>query len=199
MASALPLHSSLPGLQDNFGIAGPEDFQQFFATEMSMLFRLAMNLTADTERAETCLIWTMRNCFERGPVSKKRLPLLVRRIVVVNAIRLVLGIEDETPEASGPDICLQASNNRSGTLTDSRVVLQLPDVERLAFVICVLERYSVLQCALLLRKTPKEVHDAIEHAASRIASLEERRDKNIYAVCWTDKSEFDVSCGAILD
>jgi DNA-directed RNA polymerase specialized sigma24 family protein len=64
-------------------------------------------------------------------------------------------------------------------LRESRAVLELPEFDRLVFVICVLERLSILDCALLLRKSPKDVNNAIVRATNQIASLPNRNDTEL--------------------
>ena len=59
-------------------------------------------------------------------------------------------------------------------MQDALAILTLPDFDRLVFVFCVLERYSILDCALLLRRSPKDVNDARLRAINRVVSAEER-------------------------
>ena len=140
----LPLHGHrlIYGEQDL--LATPEDFQQLFAKEMTNLFCLAMHLTADADRAETCLIVGMRNCFQNNSLAKHRVHAWARRMVIWNAMRLVLGIENEILCEAGLDFPLQPRELPIGTLRDSAAIRNLPDLDRLAFVICVVERYSIL-------------------------------------------------------
>lgn len=207
MKRVLSLHSHPLGLEKNDNDAAPEEVQRFFATEMTEIFRLALHLAADVEKAESCVIWAMRDCFERSTVSRKWLPIWARRMVVRNAIRLVLGIENGIPGGTGVDIYLQPSDRRADALRESSAILQLPDVDRMALVICILERYSVLDCALLLRKSPKEVQDAIVRAVNQIASEEQHHNRaktqagqtNSYSVCRAGEFDFNGSRGVILN
>ena len=187
--------------------ATPEDLQQFFAIEMADLFRLSHLLTADAEEAESCLILAIRDCFDKSAVSKKWLHLWARRMVVRTAIRRVLGTENDIPCGTECDFHLQPSEFRTEALWDSVAILGLPGFDRLVFVICVLERYSILDCALLLRRSPKDVQDARVRSTDRVISagarihhetLTRSQASNCGALC--DKSgEPDGSCGTILD
>ncbi len=191
--------------QDLFAI--PEDFQQLFAREMTRLFCLAMHLTGDADRAETCLILAMRDCFRENSLAKHRVHAWARRMVIRNAMRLVLGIENEILCEAGLDFSLQPRELPIDALRDSAAIRNLPDLDRVAFVICVVERYSILDCALLLRKAPQEVHDAIVRATSQVVPTEEPKDGdataespgNIYGGLWGKGSKLDGSCGSILD
>ena len=154
----------------------PDDVQQFFTGEITELLRLALHLTADAEKAEICLILAMRDCFESGTVSREWLSRWARRLVVRNAIRLVLGTESEIYEDSESIFCLPASDDLRDSLRDSVAIFQLDDFDRLAFVICVFERYSPLDCALLLRTKLNDVKAAIVRAKNQVLAGE-RKDQ----------------------
>ncbi len=184
------------------------DFQGLFAREMTDLFRLSLHLTADVEKAERCLILAVSECFANTTVSKGWAAIWARRTVVRAAIRLVLGAEFAMPidicGDAGPDFHLQPSEYRVEALRDSLAILELPDFDRLAFVICVLERYSVLDCALLLKRSPKDVNEARVRAINRVVSADERdRHDSTTASPYTSSrngtGEFDDACGSLLD
>jgi DNA-directed RNA polymerase specialized sigma24 family protein len=150
----------------------PEDVRQFFTGEMTGVLRLALHLTADAEKAETCLILAMRDCIERSTVSKEWLPRWARRMVVRNAIRLVLAKETETRHETGFTFYPRASDDLTDSLRESVEILQLDDFDRLAFVICVFERYALMDCALLMRTTPNNVKAAIARARNQLLAGE---------------------------
>ena len=151
--------------------ATAEDFEQLFAKESIDLLRLSLHLTADAEKAETCVILAMRDCLFRSSVSKDRVHIWARRMVIRNAVRLILGTQNDNVDDSALEFQLQPSDYPLEKLRESVAILTLPDLDRLCFVICVLERYSILDCALLLRKTPKKVHEAILRAADQVVSI----------------------------
>ena len=178
MKSALQFHSNQFKLIEEDTFATTDDFQRLFAKEMTGLFRLSLLLTADAEKAECCLIRAMRECLAISTVSKKWALNWARRMVVRNAIRLVAGTESAMPNdtcsEAGPDFHLQPSVYGIEAMQEVHAILTLPDFDRLVFVICVLERYSILDCALLLRKSPKDVNDACARAINHVVSDEER-------------------------
>lgn len=151
-----------------------DDFEQLFAAEIDDFFRLSLELTANAEIAERCLIDAMRDCFGRSTISKGFARVWARRMVIGNAIRLVLGIENYNACNMGCEIHLQPTKYRTKELRESVAILELPDFDRLVFVTCVLERLCLLDCALLMRKSPKDVSDAIMRATNRVASAENR-------------------------
>jgi DNA-directed RNA polymerase specialized sigma24 family protein len=187
--------------------ATPEDFQQLFAKEMTDLFGLSFRLTANAEKAESCLILAMRECFDSSSnVSKKWVNKWVRRAVIRNAIRQVLNKENTLFDGIfrdiGTEIPLQPSEYRIEELQESLAVLDLPDLDRLVFVICVLERYSILDCALLMRKSPKEVNDARVRATNQVIEAEGWNlvtGTSACAACSCRGRELDGSCGTLLD
>jgi len=152
--------------------ATDEDFQRLFETEITDLFRLSLQLTADSEMAERCLILAMRECFGRTDIGRDFLRIWARRMLIQNAIRQVLGIDNDSGSHTGRDLHLQPTRYGIEELRESIAVLELPNFDRLVFVICVLERLSILDCALLLRRSPKDVSEAIVRAMNQVTCPE---------------------------
>jgi DNA-directed RNA polymerase specialized sigma24 family protein len=160
-------------LNDDEAYATPDEFQSLFARDMTDLFRLSLHLTADAEKAESCLILAMGDCFSNRAVAKKWAPIWARRMVVCNAIRIVFGTKDTAPDDGArearPEFPFYPSEGRTEALRESLEILELPDLDRLVFVICVLEQYSIMDCALLLSRSPKEVNAARIRAIDRVS------------------------------
>ena len=187
--------------------AEPEDFERIFAKQNTDLFRLSLQLTADAEKAETCLILAMRDCFFRSSVSRDRAYAWARRMVIRNAIRVVWGRSNDVTDEAGLEFQLQPSEFAVESLRESLAILTLPEFDRLAFVICFLERYSILDCALLLRKTPQEVHEAILRATDQILSAEKPisddgaipSSVNVSGAITDGRKYLKGSCGSVFD
>lgn len=211
MLSALQIHRNRRHAEELDSCATAEDFQQMFATEMRDLFHLSLQLTGDAETAESCLIAAMRDCFSVSTVSKEWVHTWARRMVVRNAIRLVSGSEINIPCEIISVVCLQPAPYRIEVLRESvailDAILDLPDFDRLAFVICALERYSILDAALLLKRTPREVNEAIARATNEVVSNEEGNRRGTPGKLRTDISvdgcdeggELHCSCRKLLD
>ena len=60
-----------------------------------------------------------------------------------------------------------------GAIAESESILDLPEFDRFVFVICVLERYSMLDCALLLGRSPREVNEARQRVGKQVAQIVE--------------------------
>jgi DNA-directed RNA polymerase specialized sigma24 family protein len=186
--------------------ATAKDLEQLFAEEMTDLLRLSLHLTADAEKAESCLILAMRDCFFRSSAPKHRVSIWARRMVIRNAVRLIWGTPHDIVEDSALEFQLQPSDYPLEELRESVAILTLPDLDRLAFVICVLERYSILDCALLLRKTPQTVHESILRAVDQVVSVQRKTapgaatsSTKCYGTLSNRPKYFDSSCGSILD
>jgi hypothetical protein len=208
MKSSLQFHRNQSRLSDEDSFATTLDFQRLFAREMTDLFRLSLQLTADVEKAESCLILAMRECIANSTVSRRWALIWARRTVVRNAIRLLLGIENAVPyhgdSEAEPGFCLQPSKHRIEVLRNSPAILALPDFDRLVFVICVLERYSILDCALLLTRSPKDVSEARLRAINQVVSSKERNHHEStttgpYGACSNEIGAVDDSCGSLFD
>jgi hypothetical protein len=184
--------------------ATARDFERYFATERTDLLRLSLHLTWDAETAERCVTLALRDCCFRIGVAKDRVHIWARRMVIRNAIRLIWGTTIDIFSEPGFEFHLQFSDYPVEVLRESIAVLTLPDFDRLAFVICVLERYSILDCALLLRKAPRVVQEAIQRATDQVVSVEERKKHaasygNAYGAFTDGRTCFESSCGSILD
>ena len=52
-------------------------------------------------------------------------------------------------------------------------MLDIPEFDRLVFVICVLERYSMLDCALLLGRSPRDINEARQRVGNQVGQIDE--------------------------
>ena len=143
--------------------ARKEEFVGIFECERVGLQRLALMLTANSEAAKRCLVLAYRECIASGSVSKGWMLSWTRRMVIRNAINLVLGSGCQwcvNTNVEADDALIAFSPDDSpGAIATSETILDLPELERFVFVICVLERYSIHDCALLLGKSSREVND----------------------------------------
>ena len=204
-------------LNNNPHIATPKnpcsaagDFRRVFATEMTDMFRLALLLTADTAKAERCLIHAMRACFHSSGVSGEQAHIWARRAVIRNAIRSVLNDEDVLPAEIGDDlssqICLRPEGHTMRTSPESLAIMALSNFERVVFVICVLEGYDTQECAELLGRQQRDVQDALAQATSRIVSFAKRKNNqrstasrtSSYGAVSDAGEEQDDTCGTLL-
>ena len=145
--------------------ATADDFQQLFASEMADLFRLAYLLTADAGKAERCLILTMRQCMgSGGSVYKWWLPVWTRNALIRIAIRIVTGCSGRPPRSIVCERALSAIRKSQpgaiDALDESPAILQLSDFDRLVYVIYLIERYPIGDCAALLGRSRQELRDA---------------------------------------
>ena len=153
--------------------ATKDDFQQLFTTEANDLFRLSLQLTADTEKAERCLILAMKYCFGTNTIFKDFAYVWARRMVIRSAIQLAFDVDRNSANDAETEFHLHPDALHIDHQLESMVVLHLPRFDRLAFVICVFERLSTSDCALLLRTSPKDVNEAIVRAANRSGKIRE--------------------------
>ena len=160
--------------------ARKEEFVGVFECERLGLQRLALLLTANSETAKRCLSRAFRECIASTLVSKEWVVSWTRRMVIRNAINLVIGPEgrsfvttnDEVDDgfvAFSPDDTLDA-------IAASESVLDLPEFERFVLVICVLERYSIYDCALLLGRSPRDISEARQRVGNQVGQIDGLND-----------------------
>ena len=191
--------------------ATPDDVQKQFASKMTDLFLLAFLLTADTENAERCIVRSIRECLvECDSILKGWLPAWIRNTVIRNGIVIVKDMQDDSLSGtSRPELISSVhvlKQGAPGTNEYSAGILELNDADRLAYVICVLENYSSLDCALLLGRSRQEVCDSRNRALAKVAEFESEccPVPHQTSPCHSSPSSaqpgsFDGSCGCLLD
>jgi DNA-directed RNA polymerase specialized sigma24 family protein len=189
--------------------ATADDMQKLFAAAMNDLFCLAFLLTANVDSAEDCLVRSIRECLKNKYVLNERLPAWIRDTIVRNGINIVKDIEglsfSDTPRDSIP-LVPESSQGVIRATDYSAGILELNDLDRLVYVICILERYTSRQCALLLGRSREKVREARSRALAHIAEFESRwreipvgsspESKVLQCGCQT---EVECSCGSLLD
>ena len=149
-----------------------EDFCKLFMDEAISFYLLSFLLTAKHERAEQCFVAGLDECVEGNAVSRDWARPWARRIIIRNAIRMML-------PRPGPSRPTPSEMNLKGDFTGLRLqdvpfasILALEDFERFVYVLSVLERYQDQNCALLLDAAAQEVRDTRRRAFQRIAEYE---------------------------
>ena len=179
--------------------ATAEEFESLFESKREPLLRLALLLTASSEKAAQSLSFAMRDCRLSGSVAPDWILTWARRAIVRNAIQLVFApvsaSATQTLNDAGHDGKLPGSSTAISIRTDVPSIMKLPDFERLVYVITVLERSSIQDCALLMARSPKEVQDAQQRAIA-IASLLEHHF-NVHSEDGT--AEVGDTCGKLIE
>jgi hypothetical protein len=152
--------------------ATAQDFCREFHTSMSSLYQLAFLLAADHEAAEHIFIAGLQQCLNGNPVLKERITRWTKRVIVTNAIRVMGPVSHQ---ADDPPAAREGSEARSGT-SEATITL-LPTFTRFVFVMTVLEKFSAIECAVLLRTTRQDVLQAQSRAMVAIALEESRKNQ----------------------
>jgi DNA-directed RNA polymerase specialized sigma24 family protein len=159
--------------------AGKEEFAILFESERVGLQRLALSLTANSEVAKRCLVRAFRECIARSSVSKEWVLSWARRMVIRNAINLVMGRGGQsfvdTYDDADDGLNGFSPDDSLGAIAEAESILDLPELDRFVFVICVLERYSTHDCALLLGKSPRDVNEVRHRVGNHVGKIDEPR------------------------
>jgi hypothetical protein len=142
--------------------ASGDDFRRVFHEETVGLLRLAFLLTADREKAQHCFVSGLEDSLHGSPVFKDWSHSWARRTIIQNAIRVInpRPMEEHVhPSLDGGRRTLAVEP------AETAAVLQLEPFERFVYVMAVLERYSELDCSLLLGCTRRDV------SAARVRAL----------------------------
>ena len=154
--------------------ASKEEFAIAFECERVALQSLALLLTANKEAAKRCLIIAFRECIASGSVFKGWVLSWIRRMVIRNAITLVVGHDSQSSVGTNHDadngLIAFSPDDSLGAIPESEGILGLPELDRFVFVICGLERYSVHDCALLLGRSPRDINEALHRVVSQVGT-----------------------------
>jgi hypothetical protein len=152
------------------------DFSRIFAEDMKNLYLLALVLTADSEKAERCFVSGLDDCISGNQVFREWGRSWARRVVIKNAIRMIAPGRERASQVLYPATlkAAQVSNasHAQRVAVEISAILELPALERFAFVMSVLEGYSDLDSALLLGCTRESLNRARLRALERISDLE---------------------------
>lgn len=136
------------------------EFCQIFSKNMEALYTLALALTADKATAEQCLLMALEECKKTASVFKQWAQSWSRLAVIESAIRLV--------RPSANDVVGEARSANDEVIEKSGPaavhVSKMQAFDRFTFVLSVLDRYSVRDCAILLKCRPQEIKRARQRA-----------------------------------
>jgi len=155
--------------------ASRDDFRRVFHEETNSLYRLAFLLTADSEKAQQCFISGLEDSVNGSSVFKEWAHSWARRTIIQNAIRTInpSPTEEEEYDSSSLD---GGRATLAGEQVETAAVLQLEPFERFVYVMSVLERYSDLDCSLLLGCARRDV------IAARIRGLQQIEVPSTFAL-----------------
>jgi hypothetical protein len=165
--------------------ASKEEFASAFECERVGLIRLALLLTANHEAAKRCIILAFRECIASSSVSKGWALSWARRMVIRNAISLVTGTGGQsfvnTNHDANNGLIAFSPDDSLGAIAESESILDLPEFDRFVFVICLLERYSMLDCALLLGRSPRDINDARQRVVNQVGQIDELSNSPVHS------------------
>jgi hypothetical protein len=162
--------------------ASTEEFSRAFEYDRVGLQKLALLLTANKEVAKRCLILAFRECIASDSVFKGWVFSWTRRVVIRNAISLVMSHGGQSLVNTNCDAdrgtLAFCSDDRLGAIADYESILDLSEFDRFVLVICVLERYSIHDCALLLGRSPRDIDEARQRVGKQVGQIDELSDSS---------------------
>jgi hypothetical protein len=146
------------------------DFWKLFVEDMDSLYLLSFLLTGEDGPAEQCFVPGFESCIVGNPICKQWGRSWTRRMIVVNAIRIVAPVPNA--QATSHDVGLESTSEfHNVPHKDVAIanVLELADFERFVFLMSVLERLSDQDCSILLGCSHHEIREAHARALRLIA------------------------------
>jgi hypothetical protein len=145
--------------QAQTGYATCSDLCDNFVDDLEPLYVLAFLLTGSHAEAEQCFVATLDDAVTANGVFKGWERPWNKRCLILNAIRRVFSGATASSIGKGDARCGLDGESR-GRYTINAVSTMAPPFQRFVFVMSVLERYSEHECALLLRRPPRDVFEA---------------------------------------
>lgn len=146
-------------------------FILLFAAEAEGLYLLALLLTADAQKAAQCIEMARKHCMSGHSVCKGWARTWARHVVVKHSIRLLANrygnLADMLADARNTPVDPVLLDLWDKEFAEYMGVLAFRNLDRLVFVLCVLEEYSTHECALLLGKSPHEIIEAQHRAIEK--------------------------------
>ncbi|MFZ0761327.1 MAG: hypothetical protein WAM69_15375 [Candidatus Sulfotelmatobacter sp.] len=137
--------------------ASTEDFHRVFDEDMNSLYLLSFLLTADPETAERCFVSGLEDAVEGNPVFRDWARSWARRVIIVNAVRMINPRPAELNRGSNSTADRGSSKVQIVGQVEIAGVLGLEPFDRFVYVMTVLERYSDHDCSLLLGCARRDV------------------------------------------
>jgi len=147
-----------------------EDFLRTFDEDLHGLYQLSFLLAGDHQMAERCFVAGIESCVKANWVFRERTRAWAKRMIVENAIVELNPRRQRSNSSTLLSTVLSHDQESSGHF-DLYAMLGLADFERFVFVLCVLERYRVHECALLLGCSASEVREACTQTIEKLANL----------------------------
>jgi hypothetical protein len=163
------------------------DFCRIYVGQMNSLFLLSQLLTADPHKAEQCFVLGFDDCINNNSVFKERATLWARRCIILHAIRLLCPRPSDETELNetGLSQLIEELPEEFREYPNFARIVRLKSFERVVFIMSMLERYSVQECALLLGCFRRDVIDArtaaIRHLASLAIATEKQPERDVIA------------------
>jgi hypothetical protein len=144
--------------------ASSDDFRRVFHEETDSLFRLAFLLTANRAKAEQRFVSGLEDSVNGSPVFKDWAHSWARRAIIQNAVG---GLNPRPMEEHAHSSFDGGGATLAVEKVETTAVLNLEPFERFVYVMSVLERYSDLDCSVLLGCARRDV------IAARIRALQQ--------------------------
>ena len=163
------------------------DFCDAFTGQTNSFYLLTFLLTTTHAAAEHCFLDVIEQAFRPNTVFREWTVPWIRRTLISSAITTVF---DASERGKGSTNSGRASRAEGGPAIDA--ITRLADLDRFAFVMSVLERYSVYECSLLLGCPPVVVIESRARALRDLPALYSHVDENSgrsrSLVCRTENS-----------
>jgi DNA-directed RNA polymerase specialized sigma24 family protein len=152
------------------------DFCRIFLKHMDGLYLLSFLLTGEYSIAEKCFVRGWEDSQKGNPVFKEWTQSWARRTIIRSAIEMMRPQPIRDRNSSLTDHSASCAMTQAAEIA---MIVGLPPFERFVFVMSVLERYSDLECSLLLDCTRGDLISARTWVLQQMARATQIRRKVI--------------------
>jgi DNA-directed RNA polymerase specialized sigma24 family protein len=151
--------------------ASTADFEQIFTEDMSGLYLLSLLLTGDRDRAEECFVAGIGESTKGNRVFEDWARPWARRTIIQSAIRLIAPRERSGSTTRDPASARGLNYVPLALEAEVSAILELEPLERIVFVMSVLEGYSDHDCSILLGCSLRDVAEHLARALQHLGRL----------------------------
>lgn len=144
------------------------DFCDVLTNDTKPLYLLAFLLTANHKQSEQCFVATVEKAFKEQAVFRRWARSWVKRRLIKSAIEIVSPASARNGQKRDRWSAGQHETQRECEID---TVTKLDAFERFVFVMSILERYPIWDCALLLGCSMNKVAQARMQALHRLTDL----------------------------
>jgi DNA-directed RNA polymerase specialized sigma24 family protein len=157
-----------PSVASQGVFASSSDFCRIFTRQLKSLYRIAFLLTTNHSYAEQCTLASLDEALNVDGIPRSSAESWIKRIIIKNALRMM---RSESPHCEMPEPLLNGTTDEF-TEWPFNAIIRLHPLERVVFVLSVLEKIAEDECSRLSGCAISEIGPARVRALELLSKLD---------------------------